>query len=164
MSLFVSPTDYKLKRPVALALNPVTPRQDAGESGIEPTPNAVELAATRVAKFVPSIILLGYTGLANLVNSKDPIKDADQRYPAFKLIFCFCLAATPLFIYYFDRKNVPPLRKLNIAVGTVAFPVWAYAFPCGWFVEMHKYDPVWAGCGLLAFSMITALLKPPQLE
>jgi len=165
MSLFVSSTDYRPQRRVVLKLGAdgAVASKKAQDVDDGAGRSQVELAATRAAKFVPSIIILGYSGLCNLVNSK-PITAHNQRYFGFIIIFWFCFVLTPAFIAYFDRKNQSRLRWLNIAIGTIAFPIWAYAFPCGWFVETDKYDPVWAGCVLLGFSMITALMPPPKLE
>lgn len=165
MPQFVTLDDYKRKpRP------PAPPVEGAGEFAGKkketPPPtddrSQLELAATRVAKFIPSVIVLGYAGLCNLVNSKDPVHDAGARLVAFVIIFWFCYALTPCYTFYFTRKN--RLRWRNILVGIFAFPIWAYAFPCGWFVDSHKYDPIWAGCLLLGFSMLTALIPAPKLE
>jgi hypothetical protein len=168
MSLFVSSADYAPKHRVVMKLDDDGVAVLASKKAQEPNAGTgrsqVELAATRAAKFVPSIIIIGYSGLCNLVNSKNAVTAHDQRHNAFIIVFWFCFVLTPVFIAYFDRKNQFWLRWMNVAVGTVAFPIWAYAFPCGWFVEIGKYDPVWAGMLLMGFSIVTALMPPPKLD
>jgi len=168
MSLFVTLADYRQKP------SPKTNQTDGSGSFASKNPSAtggnveedkrsqIGLAATRIAKFIPSTIILGYVGACNLVNSKDPVHDTIPRLIAFKIIFWVCLVLTPIYILSFDWKN--PLRWLNVIVGLIAFPIWAYAFPCGWFVEIHLYDPVWAGVALLLFSMITGVIPAPKLD
>ena len=166
MSLFVTPDDFKRKS------KPHVPKvEGAGRFAAKKTapPNdgtdkrsEVELATVRIAKFVPSLVILSYASLCNLVNSKDATTDAGIRLLLFQIAFWLCAGLTPVYILYFERKN--PLRWLNVSVGTVAFPIWAYAFPCGWFVDIHKYDPVVAGFILIVFSLITALIPAPKLN
>lgn len=170
MPLFVTPSDFKRKsKPV-----PARPEGVGSFTGKKTTPpdhepppepdnrSEAELAATRIAKFIPSLVLVAYASLCNLVNSKDPATAAALRLTLFQIAFWICLAATPAYIAFFERKN--PYRKLNVIVGTLAFPVWAYAFPCGWFVDIHKYDPVIAGFILIVFSLLTAVVPAPKLD
>lgn len=180
MSPFVTLADYKPKpAPRASAPEgtghftakkppaPASQQQEgknAGENSSDDSRSQAELAAARVAKFVPSLILLGYAGLCNLVNSKDPAHEADLRLILFKVAFWICAVLTPIYIAYFDRKNVKALRWMNVIVGTIAFPIWAYAFPCGWFYEVKYYDAVIAGFALIVFSLLTAFLPAPKLD
>lgn len=191
MSLFVSPADYKQRKSASIptptpahapiegagkftakkAGGPASAPARAPANTPAPTeqPGAdsrsqIELAAVRVAKFVPSLIILGYTGLCNLVNSKDPVHDKDLRLLLFKIAFWICFILTPIYIAYFDRKNTKPMRWINGAIGTIAFPIWAYAFPCGLFYETAKYDPVIAGFILIVFSLFTAFVPAPKFE
>jgi hypothetical protein len=153
MSLFVTYSDYRRR-----------PSQGAEVDAPQDDRSQIELAATRVAKFIPSIIILGYAGLCNLVNSKNRDHDASFRLVGFQVAFWICLVLTPGFILFFDRKNAKSMRWRNACVGTVAFPIWAYAFPCGWFVDINKYDPVVAGFALLVFSILTAFVPAPNFE
>ena len=167
MSLFVTPSDYKRKtsppEPTHLeGAGKFVEKKAARAKADADTRSQVELATARVAKFVPSLVILGYASLCNLVNSKDVTKDADLRLVLFRIAFWFCLALTPVYIAYFERKN--PLRWFNVGVGSLAFPIWAYAFPCGWFVDIHKYDPVIAGFVLIVFSLLTAIIPAPKLD
>ena len=162
MSLFVTSEDYKRKPKPAPVVADGT-GQFAGKQGDSPGGrSAIELATMRVAKFVPSLVILGYASLCNLVNSKDVTNERDLRLLLFKIAFWLCAALTPFYIGYFDRKN--SLLWLNLIVGTLAFPIWAYAFPCGWFVDTHRYDPVIAGFVLIVFSLVTAFARPPKLN
>lgn len=170
MSLFVSPADFKTKTIVKLA-RPEGAGTFAAKKSIVPppepppgNPSQLELATARVAKFIPSLIVLGYAALCNLVNSKDPVAEADLRLVLFKIAFWLCFALTPVYVAYFDRKNVAWLRWINVGVATIAFPIWAYAFPSGWFVEISKYDPVIAGFILIVFSLLTAFIPAPKLD
>jgi hypothetical protein len=168
MSMFVTPDDYKRKP------RPSPPVEGAGtfaskrevttlpHTGKDDARSQVELAAVRVAKFVPSLVLVAYAGFCNLANSKDPTSDAELRLILFRIAFFLCLVITPCYIVYFTRGN--PCRWRNCIVGTLAFCVWAYAFPCGWFVDTRVYDPVFAGFGVMAFSLLTACVPAPNLN
>ncbi len=96
------------------------------------------------------------------MNSEDLDTKAGLRLLLFNIAFWGCVALTPVYIAYFDRKN--PLRWRNVLVGFVAFPVWAYAFPCGWAVDAKFYEPVIAGFALIGFSMLTAWIPAPKLD
>lgn len=171
MSLFVTPEDFKrksspsIRRPEGAGkfAGKRTDTQRTGPAAADVDKrNQIELATVRIAKFVPSLVILGYASLCNLVNSKDVAKEANLRLLLFQIAFWLCAVLTPAYISYFDRKN--SLRWLNVAVGTVAFPIWAYAFPCGWFVDIKTYDPVIAGFLLLVFSLLTAAIPAPKLD
>jgi len=48
----------------------------------------------RVAKFVPSLVILGYAGLCILRNSKDIEKEANLRLLLFKIAYWLCVVLT----------------------------------------------------------------------
>src|SRR5260221_354710 len=98
MSLFVTLSDYRskpapitpqiddagsfaAKRKAEMAVKPETvemPTQ-VDEEVSKDNRSQIELAATRVAKFIPSIIIMGYAGLCNLVNSKNRNLEVEFR-------------------------------------------------------------------------------------
>jgi hypothetical protein len=169
MSLFVSLSDFKRKPKVPVrrpeGVGKFTGKKSetpqVGDVAFEDKRSQVELATVRIAKFIPSLVILCYASLCNLVNSKNIETEASLRLLLFEIALGVCIVLTPIYIYYFDRKN--PLCRLNVFIGTLAFPIWAYAFPCGVFVDIKASDPVIAGFLLIVFSLVTAVIPAPQL-
>jgi hypothetical protein len=112
----------------------------------------------RVAKYVPAEVLAFYTGIVQLILTKDGDIHATFRIWTFAVFGLFSWVFTPIWLGRFTKDQ--RVKRYNQILGTIAFGVWAYAYPAGWFKEMGLNDPVIAGILLLTFTLISGFMQP----
>jgi hypothetical protein len=126
----------------------------------EPTPRSKDTIneyAERVAKFVPVEVLAFYVAALNVI-STTPQDNKQKRLWLFGFVGLFFWIATPLWLGRFSK--VTNVKVINQIMGIIAFGIWAYAYPAGWFVERGYYDPIVAGLVLILFTFTSAFISP----
>ncbi len=114
----------------------------------------------RVAKFIPAEILAFYTAAVQLILTKEGPQHATFRLWGFAIVGVIAWIITPIYLSIFGTD--PRQVRINQVVGSIAFGVWAYAYPAGWFAEAHLHDPVPAGILLLLFTLISGMYQPRE--
>jgi len=112
----------------------------------------------RIAKYIPGEILAAYIFLLGITAAASPT----NRLWIVGGISLFCLVLTPFYLARMAKKDEP--KSLHLALGTLAFPIWAYAIAGaqGAFVikGFDLYDSIIASVLLVAFSLLTGLFEP----
>jgi hypothetical protein len=114
----------------------------------------------RVAKYVPAEVVAFYTGATQLILTKAGSSNQTFRLWAFGIIGLIAWIGTPLYLGFFSDD--PKTRYPNQVIGLIAFGIWAYAYPAGWFAEMHWHDPVIGGLLLLGFTFGIGFYTPKR--
>lgn len=127
----------------------------AGEGGWQ---EKLKEYGERVAKFVPAEVLAFYTGAVQLIIVKEGDQHAVFRLWAFAIVGLIAWIGTPFYLAMFTNNRKE--RLVNQFVASVAFGVWAYAYPAGWFVEVGWHDAVVAGLLLIGFSFASGFYQP----
>ena len=112
----------------------------------------------RVAKYVPAEVLAFHTVAVQLILTKEGPNHHVFRLWAFAVFGLVAWIGTPLYLGMFTRNRRQ--RRINQIVASIAFGVWAYAFPAGWFAELGWHDPVAAGLLMLLFTFFSGLYQP----
>jgi len=120
--------------------------------------SAVNEWGERVAKYIPAEILTFYTAAVSLIAAYDPAVQATKRFWLFGLAGLIFWILTPLWLGRFS--NDKSVKRTNQVMGLVAFGLWAYAFPAGWFKDMGLYDPILAGVMLILFAAASGFITP----
>lgn len=114
----------------------------------------------RLAKYIPAEVLAFYTSAAQLIMAKDGDAHKTFRLWSFAILGLIAWFGTPTLLGIYS--NDPKTKRANRIVGFIAFAIWAYAYPTGWFVEMKLYDPVCGGLLLLVFTFAIAFYVPKK--
>jgi len=114
----------------------------------------------RVAKYVPVEVLAFYSVAVQLILTKEGDNHLLFRLWAFAIIGLIAWIGTPLYLSMYSKN--PKERLVNQCVASVAFGVWAYAYPAGWFAEKGWHDPVIAGLLLTLFTFLSGLIQPKE--
>jgi hypothetical protein len=133
-----------------------------------PLAKAARVAATgtdyaeRVSKYIPGEIVAGYIALSELINAVPPTDE--RRITAAWFLFFVGFLVTPVYLY-FTGKPANRRERLQIAIPTVAFVLWAYAL--GGPFELSSPLPVigpyasWLGALAVGiFTWVAGLFKP----
>jgi hypothetical protein len=112
----------------------------------------------RVAKYVPSEIVAGYTGInAAIANSPEHIK-----HPVLIANLILCAVFSPVYIALLTDKGEPKL--VNQIVSSIAFLIWAYSVSGidGIFGKSYWniYDGGLAASFLIFFTIISGAIIP----
>jgi hypothetical protein len=132
-------------------------RLGGGQPGVQ---QKIKDYGERVAKFVPVEVLAFYTGAVQLVLTKEGSDHATFRLWTFGIVGMIAWIGTPLYLGMFSKNGRE--RRINQIVASVAFIVWAYAYPAGWFAEMGLHEPVVAGLALLTFTFVSGFYQPKE--
>jgi len=112
----------------------------------------------RIAKYIPGEILAAYIFLLGVTAPAAPV----NRFWIVMGISLFCLLLTPLYLARMAKTGEP--KALHLTIGTLAFPVWAYAIAGaqGAFAlnGVNLYDSIVASVLLVGFSLLTGLFEP----
>jgi hypothetical protein len=114
----------------------------------------------RLAKYIPAEVLVFYTSAAQLILTKDGDAHKPLRLWLFAIVGLISWFGTPRLLGAYSKD--PQTTRPNQIIGFVAFAVWAYAYPAGWFAEMKWYDPLYGGLLLLTFTFGIAFYAPKK--
>lgn len=114
----------------------------------------------RVAKYVPAEVLAFYSAAVQLILTKEGDNHAMFRLWAFVIVGLVAWIGTPFYLGIFAKN--PKERHGNQFMASIAFGVWAYAYPAGLFTDMRWHDPVVAGLLLLCFSFASGFYQPKE--
>lgn len=112
----------------------------------------------RVAKYVPAEVLAFYSAAVQLILTQEGDKHATFRLWAYAIVALVAWIGTPFYLGMFSK--IPKERHVNQIVASIAFAVWAYAYPAGLFAEVGLHQPVVAGLLLLGFSFVSGFYQP----
>ncbi len=112
----------------------------------------------RVAKYIPAEILTFYTAAVSLIAAYDLTAQATKRLWLFAVAGLVFWLLTPFWLGRFSKDK--SVKITNQIVGFIAFGLWAYAFPAGWFKDMGLYDPILAGVLLILFAGVSGFITP----
>ena len=104
----------------------------------------------RVAKYIPVEVITLYTSASQFILAKDGDDHRQIRIRLFAIIGLLAWFGTPVLLGTYS--NDPRTKRPNQVIGFVAFAVWAYAYPVGWFAELKLNDPIYGGLTLLLFT------------
>ncbi|MCX6538404.1 MAG: hypothetical protein NT151_05650 [Acidobacteria bacterium] len=116
----------------------------------------------RIAKYVPAEVLAFYTAAVELILTKGGIDHRGFRLWAFAVVGLVAWIGTPLYLGMFTKNRRQ--RRVNQIVASIAFGVWAYSYPAGWFAEQGWHDPVVGGLLLLFFSFASGFYQPRAIR
>ena len=130
----------------------------AKSSNVKP-PNkdkTLKSALEQVAKFIPTEILAAYITLFSAANALDIDKYSNQR----RWFFGIALLVGVLGTWLYVAKMVQDKRYkwVNQWMASIAFLVWAYAYPIGLFNELKVYNSVGALFLLVIFTVVSGLI------
>jgi len=109
------------------------PAPGAADLSGRKTESALNEWGERVAKYIPAEILTFYTAAVSLIGAYDPTAQGSKWLWLFGIAgFVFWLL-TPFWLGRFSKDK--SVRITNQIIGFVAFGLWAYAFPAGWFKD-----------------------------
>ncbi|NTU97539.1 MAG: hypothetical protein HGA62_06980 [Chlorobiaceae bacterium] len=128
-----------------------------GETGVQ---EKLKEYGERVAKYVPAEVLAFYTAAVQLIMTKEGDENTLFRLWAFAVIGVIAWAGTPLYLSMFSSN--PKERGVNQIMASIAFIIWAYAYPAGLFAELNFHEPVIAGLVLMVFSFVSAFIQPKE--
>jgi len=116
----------------------------------------------RVVKYIPGEIVAGYVGLSGVLTAV-PHEDP-RRVGASWLLFVVALIVTPIYLFT-TGKPATRRERLQLAIPTVAFILWAYALggPFQLSSPLPVIGPYASWLGALAvglFTWIAGLFKP----
>ncbi len=114
----------------------------------------------RVAKYVPAEILAFYTAAVSLIGAYDPTAQRSKRLWLYGIVGFIFWLLTPFWLGRFSKDK--SVRITNQIIGFLAFGVWAYAFPAGWFKDVGLYEPIIAGLLLIVFAALSGFITPPS--
>ena len=117
----------------------------------------------RLVKYIPAEIVAAYTAMRAIAlgdsSGQIPLPEIVGASPRlFLLIFVGCLVLTPLYQYQIMRDDKLPPPTYQIAVSTLAFIVWVFAFGDIFSYWLADYDSRLAGILLIFFTLITPLV------
>jgi hypothetical protein len=152
------------RRAPAGAPPPPVPRVAAAAAA--PAPARTPLAA--VVTYIPTEIIAVYVAVVAAMTA--PGAAGPTSFAAW-VAFAAFLIATPIVVWLTyaakvqsGRSNLPtdPSRwpRWEMAAGTVAFAVWAFALPQTPFISFGWYTPAVAGVAILVVSTSIGLLAP----
>jgi hypothetical protein len=134
------------------------PARGAADLSGRKTESAVKEWGERVAKYIPAEILTFYTAAVSLIGAYDPIAQGGKRLWLFGIVGFIFWLLTPFWLGRFSKDK--SVRITNQIIGFLAFGIWAYAFPSGWFKDMGLYDPILAGVLLILFAAVSGFITP----
>ncbi|MCW0216957.1 MAG: hypothetical protein OJI67_01430 [Prosthecobacter sp.] len=114
----------------------------------------------RVAKYIPADVLALYTAAINLISTQEGPDHLHLRLWLGGIVFLTCLICTPIWIGGYT-KNVK-VAKVNQIISTLAFALWAYAFPLGPFFDLGWHNSVIAGLLTLFFAFFAMRIYPSE--
>jgi hypothetical protein len=112
-------------------------------------------ALERIAKYVPAEVIAAYvmaSGFAEMAKR--------GKIALLAIIFCVCLACTPIYILQWTKKRSE--RIANGIVSTLAFLAWSYAYG-GLFREIGIYDSAYASVGVILVTLISGAVVPKMI-
>jgi hypothetical protein len=110
----------------------------------------------RLVKYIPAEIIALYLGASNVV----PTQDADYHL-ALWTIAGLTTIATPIYMYFATREEGQPTLWSQIAISSLAFPVWVFAIG-GPFESFDWYaQKRWIAAIVITFAtFIAGIYKP----
>jgi hypothetical protein len=131
-----------------------------GEEAVQaPSTNEkIKQYGERVAKYVPAEVIAFYMGAVQIISASEGENNATLRLVAFAGAGLLAWIITPIWLGRFAEH--PASRRPNQLMGFVAFLIWAYAYPAGFFAEIHWHHPMIAGLLLLVFTLLSGLYQP----
>lgn len=116
----------------------------------------------KVAKLVPAEIVAAFLAADNLILSGLTLENdtSNKSEIVYWVVFCVLLVVTPFYIKRAITSEFK-LLKPQIFVSTMAFVFWVYAIG-GPFKLAGIHEPLFAGLGLILFSVISPLLIPKK--
>ena len=116
----------------------------------------------KVAKLVPAEIVAAFLAADNLILSQmdEGARPSNKLEIIYWVVFCVLLAVTPFYVKRAISSEFK-LLKSQIFVSTLAFVFWVYAIG-GPFKLAGIHDYLFAGLGLILFSVISPMLIPKK--
>jgi GH25 family lysozyme M1 (1,4-beta-N-acetylmuramidase) len=111
----------------------------------------------RVAKYVPVEVVGAYLAINRLY----PVDDK-QEWNSIAIVFALCWLAVPLYVWRLKQGTPSKPWKVQAAVSTIAFPVWAFAIGGLMFANWTN-DKLPSVC-LILFSLFAGLIEPVKQD
>ncbi len=135
-----------------------------GAGAMPPAPSPAASSAVnadgyidRLVKYIPTEIIALYLGATNVVPFKDP-----SRWTALWIITGLCVVCTPIYMYVATKSEGQPTLWSQIAISSIAFPVWVFAIG-GPFRLFSWYDEKqWVAAIVITFGTFLAGLYKPE--
>lgn len=126
-------------------------REVAREAALATAPKPDDYL-TRVAKYIPSEIILVYLTMERIAytNHLDP-SGTHKSHTILWLIFVFCLVANPCYLYIV--RNVTKIQQ--IIISTLAFAVWVISLGVPF---EHILDQKYRALVLPAYTLVAGIL------
>ena len=138
-----------------LALGPGAPPSASGQAASSAVSSDGYI--DRLIKYIPSEIIALYLGATNVVPVKDP-----SRWTALWIITGLCVVCTPIYMYLATKQERQPTLWSQIAISSIAFPVWVFAIG-GPFRSFPWYDEKqWIAAIIITFGTFLAGVYKPE--
>lgn len=110
----------------------------------------------RLLKYIPADIIALYLGVTNVVPQQDPSRDM-----ALWIITVLVALCTPFYLYATTREQGEPTPWSQIAISSVAFPIWVFAMG-GPFASLPWYEEKrWVAAVIISFfTFLVGTYKP----
>lgn len=113
----------------------------------------------RLVKYIPTEIIALYLGATNVVPVQDP-----SHWTALWIITGLCIACTPIYMYAATKQENEPTLWSQIAISSIAFPVWVFAIG-GPFRSFSWYDEKqWVSAIVITFGTFLAGIYKPATD
>jgi len=119
---------------------------DQGASDMRAPDNYVD----RLVKYIPPDVIGAYAALHGFISSPQVGGDPNVSWG----IFGIMLFATPLYLLRVRKVRKPA----QLLISTLAFAVWAFAYPGVPFSTLHT-NPIWAPIALTLFTFLIPILE-----
>jgi hypothetical protein len=108
----------------------------------------------RVGKYVPVEVVAAYLALNGLFPTPDSRSVLWMRG-----FFALCWALTPIYVWRLSQGTPPKPWRIQAAMSSVAFPIWAFAIGGIAFQGLDVPKAV-ASALLIVFSLVAGLVQP----
>ena len=147
--------------PAALQALRVQGAENAGNTDADDYP-------TRMAKYVPAEVVAFYLAADKLFNKATDLTGLDRAdafvqknlYYFSVAVFVIALIGTPFYYRQMATNNEP--WKIQAAIATVAFAIWAYAVQGGIYSQAGLYSAAIASFLVLVWTFAAGFVKPGQ--
>lgn len=104
----------------------------------------------RLAKYIPPDVIAAFITIESAIGAaKDPPGALAW------IVFAVILIATPFYLWKFGNVRKP----LQLAISTIAFVVWAFAYPGLPFSSLHIESSIYGAVALGLFSFLVPLVE-----
>ncbi len=134
-----------------------TAKKTAAPDAADTPDRSLKSALEQVGKFVPAEVLAAYITLFSAANALDKTSSAALRLWLFGVASVVGLIGT--WFYVAKMINNRKYLRANQVMASVAFLVWAYAYPIGIANELGAYNSVIALFALVIFTLVSGLIK-----